>query len=300
MILGATVDHYDEADCPTEDRPLPPAATLEAQAPAIAPHPRQYFLAPEDYPDTAHIVTEDDTPVENFFIERLLTLLTEPLRSSWTAPNGVPFIVSANVGLFYQLKAPALVPDVMLSLDVQSDSPPDEPEKRSYFLWEMGKPPDVVVELVSDQRGGEDTDKLTAYARIGVPYYIIYDRFDLLGGGELRAFALREGVYHPISPSWLPGAGLGMTMWTGPYAGWTKAWPRWCDRNGVVIPSGIERAEAERLSAAAERQRAEAERQITETERQRAEAERQRADQTAERVRLLEERLRALGQEPPE
>jgi hypothetical protein len=47
---------------------------------------------------------------------------------------------------------------------------------------------------------------------------------------------------------------------------------RWLGPNGSPLPTGVERAEAERQRAEAERQRAEAERQRAEAERQRAEA----------------------------
>jgi Uma2 family endonuclease len=42
----------------------------------------------------------------------------------------------------------------------------------SYFLWLYGKPPDIVVEIVSNRESGELDHKLGSYARMGVPYYI--------------------------------------------------------------------------------------------------------------------------------
>lgn len=50
--------------------------------------------------DISHIVTEDDTPVDNLS-EKQQRLLTEALYSSWLAPNGSKrFLAAANVGLF--------------------------------------------------------------------------------------------------------------------------------------------------------------------------------------------------------
>ena len=46
---------------------------------------------------------------------------------------------------------------------------------RSYFVWEYGKVPDVVIEVVSNREGGEDSDKLAAYAQIKIGYYVIFD-----------------------------------------------------------------------------------------------------------------------------
>lgn len=75
-----------------------------------------------------HIVTEDDTPVDNMFAEKQQRLLTEPLYSSWDA--GRPFVATANVGLFYAVRQPPLVPDVLLSLDVEA---PEELMAKEQF-----------------------------------------------------------------------------------------------------------------------------------------------------------------------
>jgi Uma2 family endonuclease len=42
----------------------------------------------------------------------------------------------------------------------------------SYFLWEFGKPLEVVIEVVSNTEDGEKHQK---YARMRVIYYVIYD-----------------------------------------------------------------------------------------------------------------------------
>ena len=50
-------------------------------------------------PDIQHLVTEDDTPVDNMPSEKQQRLLTEPLYSSWAGPGaGRPFLAAANVG----------------------------------------------------------------------------------------------------------------------------------------------------------------------------------------------------------
>src|SRR5438105_5566654 len=70
-------------------------------------------------PDLDEIVTEDDTPADNFFQAKQQRLLVEPLRTSWKGPdgNGV-FLVDANVGIFARSKGKPIVPDVFLSLEV--------------------------------------------------------------------------------------------------------------------------------------------------------------------------------------
>src|SRR5258708_38010694 len=67
----------------------------------------------EHIPDVSNLVIRDDTPVESFFAERQYRLLTGPLYDSWPGPgNGRPFLATANVGLFYRVKEPPVIPDV--------------------------------------------------------------------------------------------------------------------------------------------------------------------------------------------
>jgi Uma2 family endonuclease len=193
------------------------------------------------------IVTEDDTPVDNMFSEKQQRLLTEPLYSSWDA--GRPFLATANVGLFYAVRQPPLVPDVLLSLDVEAPEEFVAKEHRSYFVWEFGKAPEAVVEIVSNTEGGETTDKMLKYAQIGIVYYAVYDPAGEVQSEPLRVFVLREKSYVPCSPEWLPALGLGLTLWRGPFENCDAVWLRWCDRQGRVIPTGAERAEQERLRA---------------------------------------------------
>lgn len=122
-------------------------------------------------------------------------------------------------------------------------------EHRSYFVWEYGKTPEAVVEIVSNKVGGETTDKMLKYAQINVVYYAIYDPDGHVQFEPLKVFVLREKSYVPCSPEWLPALGLGLTLWRGPFESCDAVWLRWCDRQGRVIPTGAERAEHERLRA---------------------------------------------------
>ncbi len=225
-----------------------------------------YVLPVELHPDVDHLVTEDDTPVDSVFSEKQMRLLTEPLYSSWTCPFGQQsFVAMSNVGLFFDVHRPPLVPDVLLSANVVRPADLRAKRHRSYFTWEYGKPPDVVIEVVSNREGGEDTEKLEIYAEIGVRDYAIFDPDKLLGPELLRVYRLVEGEYRKIEePIWFPKLGLGLRVWQGAYEGWDNAWLRWVDAEGMPIPTGLERADAER----------------------------QRADRLAEQ-------LRQLGVEPP-
>jgi hypothetical protein len=232
------------------------------QPPPEAPPPPLPLLAPEDYPNIDHLVLEDDLPVDSIFAEKQQRLLTEPLYVSWKGPDdGGSFLALANVGLFGSVKEPPEVPDAMLSLDVQAGEDLQAKENRSYLVWIIGKVPDVVVEIVSDRRGGEESHKLRRYARLGIPYYVIFDPRDLLGHGVLRTFSLRDRTYDPIDRSWLPGVGL--VLWEGEYEGSRATWLRWCDREGKPIPTGKERAEEERRRAEEAQRRAEGAAQVS-------------------------------------
>ena len=194
------------------------------------------------------LVTEDDTPVDNFFSEKQQRLLTEPLYSSWTAWSGQrSFVVASNVGLFFAVRSPPLVPDVLLSMDVELPVDLQPKSHRSYFVWEYGKPPDVVIEVVSNREGGEDSQKLAAYARLRIPYYAIFDPEQLLSAEVLRGYRLDGTEFHKMDePLWFPGVGLGLRIWQGRYEEHDNTWLRWVDARGGPVPTGQERAEAER------------------------------------------------------
>ncbi|MGE3536789.1 MAG: Uma2 family endonuclease [Candidatus Tectimicrobiota bacterium] len=219
-----------------------------------------YELPPP--PDTSHLITEDETPVDNLLSEKHFRLLTEPLYSSWAGPGaGRPYLVTANVSLCPVPRNPAIVPDVMLSLDVTA--PADLRQTRSYFMWEFGKPPDVVIEIVSNTRGGEKSGTFLDYARIGVPYYIIYDPMRYLGDQPLEIYELRAGHYRPRSDTWPPHVGLGLTEWEGTFEETFGVWFLWFYKDLMVLPTAAEQA-------AVERQRAEMAQQQVAAERQRA------------------------------
>jgi hypothetical protein len=235
-------------------------------------------LRPEDYPDVSHLITEDGAPVDSIYVEKQYRLLTDPLENSWVGPgDGSPFVTLTNVGLFFAARNPPLVPDFLLSLEVSYPRDVHDKEGHSYFVWLFGKPQDVVGEIVSDPRGGEDSLKLRQYARLGIRHYFIYDPEDLLGGGKLRTYGLHPKGYQQIDNHWLDGVGLGLTLWQGRYAGVETEWLRWHDQGGLLIPTGGERADQEIL---------------------RGDQEKARADEQAERAKRLEAQLRAAGIDP--
>lgn len=215
----------------------------------------------------AQLVTEDDTPVDNPFSEKQQRLLVETLYTGWTPPPNAAhpagervFWSAANVALFLGFRQPPVVPDVFLSLDVAA--PGDQHEIKSYFYWEFGKAPEVAVEIVSNTKGGELSNKLLDYERLGVRYYIVYDPDHHLSDEALQVFTLHGASYQRLAQPWLPEVGLGVTLWRGVYENVGDTYLRWVDQAGNLLPTGNERAarEAERAAREAERAAREAER----------------------------------------
>ena len=243
-------------------------------------------------PDVSHLVTEDDTPVDNIFSERQMALLRETLYTSWQGPGeGRTFVAMGNVALYATNFLPPLVPDLLVSLDVTLPDEPTLKEHRSYFIWLYGKPPEVVIEIVSNRKGNELGDKLLDYARLGVAYYVVYDPEYEISQQPLRIFTRQGARFVETTEQWLAEVDLGLTTWQGRYDGMDGVWLRWVDREGNLLATGPEAKRQEQQRTEEERQRAEQERQRTEQERQRAEQERQRAE-------LLAAKLRELGIDP--
>ena len=229
--------------------------------------------------DISHLVIEDDKPVDNFQSAQQQRFLVQTLYDSEALP--VPFLAEANVGLFYQLKEDPIVPDVLLSLGVQRGGDYSQRENRSYFLWELGKLPELCIEIVSNQEGDEVTlsrkskrkgktfTKKDRYGQIGVRYYVVFDPLEQIqadigyvkakiwtyspdgsGYSETLAQSINE-LGHYI---WLDTIGVGLTLWRGEFEeNVTRVWLRWCDVDGNVILTGAERAKlADRRADSAE------------------------------------------------
>ena len=209
-------------------------------------------------PDVQSLITEDETPVDNLPSEKQQRLLTEPLYSAWAGPGaGRTFLAAANVGVFAQARNPAIVPDMFLSLDVEVAEDWWRKEHRSYFLWEFGKPPDLVLEIVSNTEGGEDAEKRHKYARMRVSYYVIYDPLRQVRPDVLTVYSLYGAAYERQETALFPDLKLGLTLWEGTFEGKRDTWLRWTDEHGELIPTGKERAEQVAHQLLEERQRAE-------------------------------------------
>ncbi len=265
---------------------VPHAVPVDATGKAAAPS------APVLDFDIETLVTEDDAPVDNMPSEKQQRLLTDPLYSSWSGPGaGRTFLAAANVGVFPEPRNPAIVPDMFLSLDVQPHRNWWDKAHRSYFVWEFGKPPDLAVEIVSNQKGNEIGRKRQRYAQMGVGYYVIHDPLHQVMDDELRTYRLSGGSYERRESSRFPELRLGLMLWEGVFEAVWSRWLRWTDEHGMMIPTGRERADEEH-------RRAEHVEQLLAKERQHAEQERQHAEQERQRAERLAALLRRSGIDP--
>jgi Uma2 family endonuclease len=200
-------------------------------------------------PNVEHLVTEDDTPVDNIFSEKQQRLLVDTLHSA--KPFGDrPFVASANVGIYYAINKPAVVPDVFVSLIW-------EKAHRVYMVWQIGKVPEVVIEIVSNTVGHEGGKKFDIYAKMGVPYYIVFDPIQHINKEKLNIYELHVGEFYRKESHFLEKVGIGLTLWEGQFEERVEEWLRWTDAEGNLLMTGFERAEKEKQRAEQEKQRAE-------------------------------------------
>jgi hypothetical protein len=162
-------------------------------------------------------------------------------------------------------------------------------------VWEEGKAPDVVIELLSESTAPQDkTEKKAIYQdRLRVPEYFWYDPFN---PEDWAGFILREGNYEPLSLEegerfFSQRLGLSLVRWQGEYKGVEAVWLRWATFAGDLLPTESELTEQERMRAEQERMRAEQERMRAEQERIRAEQERIRAEDLEALLQRYRERF---------
>jgi Uma2 family endonuclease len=198
-----------------------------------------------------NLVTEDDEPVDNIISAKQMRLLVEPLYSSWkpTLPDDPAqprkFFADCDVGIFTTPYQPPVAPDMFLSLDVEANPNFYEKKNRSYFFWEFGKMPEVVVEIVSNKKGDEAVGKMKTYAKMAISYYVVFDPLKELSEQVVRVYELGfAGRRYQLRKDLnLPEVGLSLTLWQGEFEATEFEWLRWCDAQGNLIPTGKERAE---------------------------------------------------------
>ncbi len=176
-------------------------------------------------------------------------------------------------------------PDFFVVLDVPKG------ERKSWVVWEEGKGPDVVIELLSESTAVLDktTKKHVYETQLKVAEYFWFDPFN---ADNWAGFSMRAGRYEPIelderSRLISQRLGLALVRWPGMYRGVEAIWLRWQTRDGILLATPEERAWQAERRVAAETRRAEAEAQRAEAEAQaRREAEQRAAQAETELARI--------------
>ena len=176
------------------------------------------------------------------------------------------------------------VPDIVFAQGVNADVIVNI--QNGYVIEDVGKPPDLVLEVASPSTGRRDyTVKRDGYARLGVGEYW---RFDPSGGqyhdAPLAGDLLVNGVYEPIElvneadgSIWGRSSALGLDLY------WAEGGLRFYDYEGGRFL--LDHEELKQQWIETEGARAEAERRA-DSARARVEAERRAAEAEAELARL--------------
>jgi Uma2 family endonuclease len=211
-------------------------------------------------------------------------LLSQTLRLADYASDRC--FTGTDMNLYYNVEHPLWHkrPDWFLVVDVPRLYAGND-LRNSFVVWDEGKAPSVIVELLSPGREEEDLlsyvderieepppepllpytieddesgitppHKWIVYEQVlQVPHYLVFSRYS----NRLRDFKLVNGRYQEQtldrgSPrAWLPDLGIGMGVWQGEFEGITRQWLRWYDESGnwILTPAEREALRAENAEA---------------------------------------------------
>lgn len=184
---------------------------------------RHCLPSAKDLPDS------DDTPVDNELQDLIPHLLKAILSLIWS--EKMDWFFGVDMGIYYDPREPAIVPDSFLSIGVPRII--DSDLRLSYVLWEELQLPIMVLEVVSQTKRGEYTRKKEFYAQMGILYYVIYNPLRKTKP-RLEVYQLQNGKYELLrgEPVWLGEIGLGIGREFGTYLGITREWLYWYDKAG--------------------------------------------------------------------
>jgi Uma2 family endonuclease len=217
-------------------------------------------LKPVALPNQDQLPCDDGEPMETQRHKMQMDLLIEVLYP-WLKQRDNGY-VGGNMFVYYsshQLKNQDFRgPDFFAVLDVPKG------ERKSWVVWDEGKAPDVIIELLSESTAQQDKTikKLIYQNQLRVPEYFWYDPFS---PDDWQGFQLVGGSYqslnlindHYVSEK----LNLALVRWSGDYEGVEAVWLRWVTLDGKLLPTKSERlrqaedraeqaqAQAEKLAA---------------------------------------------------
>jgi Uma2 family endonuclease len=239
-------------------------------------------------PTQAELPCDDGIPMETQRHKLQMDILIDTIQP-WLDQRADGY-VGGNMFVYYslaQLKNQDFRgPDFFAVLDVPKT------ERLSWVVWEEGKPPDVVIELLSESTASNDKSakKLIYQNQMRVSEYFWYDPFN---PNDFAGFDLNSGAYQRIAlneKNQLVSKVLDLALvrWQGNYRGVDATWLRWATLDGELFPTSQE-------MVGIAQQRADEVEQIAEQEKQRAEQEKQRAEQEKQRAEQAELQLRQVA-----
>lgn len=164
-------------------------------------------------PTSDELPDSDDTPVDNENQNFLPNLLLFLLKQIWQ--DREDWFFAADLGIYYTPGGPyiPIIPDGFLSLGVERHK--NQKLRKSYVLWEENYiVPILAIEIVSWSLGGEYTDKMAIYAKLGILYYVIYnpEYWKRDRHSPFEVYRLVDGAYQLQTgePFWMSEIGLGI------------------------------------------------------------------------------------------
>lgn len=192
-------------------------------------------------PSQAELPDDDGIPMESARHKAQMDLLIDALIP-WLEQREDGF-VGGNMFVYYSLaqvrNKDFKGPDFFAVLGVPQG------ERRSWVVWEEGKAPDVVIELLSDSTSAADKNekKLIYQNQMRVPEYFWYNPFN---PDDFAGFSIQQGIYQPITANaqnQLVSQSLGLALQLSPgnYKGIDATWLRWATMEGELLPTPEEK-----------------------------------------------------------
>ena len=171
--------------------------TIDQGAPAVAVKPAAPAVEDEVfYPySNGHFLPEH--PLQAFAIVNVGMALTQHFYRTERV------YIALDMYLYFERGDPdkKVAPDLFVVLDLE------ERGRSVYKLWEEGKPPCFVLEVISPSSEIRNTvEKLDLYERLGIAEYFLFQPDTEREDPRLMGHRLMGGTYQPVFPE--PGGGL--------------------------------------------------------------------------------------------
>ena len=245
-------------------------------------------------PTQDNLPCDDGVPMETERHKKQMDLLIASLEP-WLIQQPQGGYVGGNMFIYYSFKQirhqDFKGPDVFVVLDVPHG------ERKSWVVWEEGKTPDLIIELLSESTAKEDkTNKKLIYQnQLKVAEYFWFDPFN---PEDCAGFRLNGNRYETIplenNRFFSQQLGLALIRWSGAYRGVETTWLRWATLAGDLLLLPEESAQQQAQVA---QRRVELVEQQLESETQRAQTAEQRTQVAEAEIARLKALLSPIGRD---